>query len=98
MVTACVFAPLDQLYEVPGEEVSVIQFPWQTVLSPTAKIVAISIGLTNKVIDGEILLQPLAFVTITEYVSTVEVVSELAVLPLLHRYELKPAAAVKVVL
>ena len=66
MFTDCVVAPFDQAYELPGEEVNEIEFPWQKVLSPTAKIVGISIGSTAKAMVGEILLHPLASVIITE--------------------------------
>jgi hypothetical protein len=61
----CVIAPVDQRYEAPFDAVSVTLPPAQNVVGPPAVMVAVGLALTVTAVDGDIALQPFAFVNIT---------------------------------
>jgi hypothetical protein len=61
----CVVAPFDQRYESPALAVSVTEPPLQNVVGPAAVIVASGAAVTVTVAGAEVVLQPLALVTVT---------------------------------
>jgi hypothetical protein len=62
----CVVAPVDQRYDDPAEAVSVTLPPAQNVVGPPAVMVTVGLAFTVTVVAAEVVLQPLAFVTVTE--------------------------------
>ena len=62
----CVVAPFDHRYVLPALAVSVTLPPAQNVVAPLDVMVAAGAGLTVTTVAAEVLLQPLAFVTVTE--------------------------------
>lgn len=63
----CVVAPLDQSHKAPADAVSVTEPPSQKVVGPEGAIVAAGSGLTVTAVAAEVVLQPAALVTVTEY-------------------------------
>ena len=64
----CVVAPFDQRYPLDAGAVSVTEPPAQKVVGPPAVITGVDgFALTVTVVDAEVALQPLAFVTVTLY-------------------------------
>ena len=61
-----VVAPVDQRYVTPAGAVRVTLPPWQNVVGPDAVMVVSGSGFTVTFVAAEILLQPFAFVTVTE--------------------------------
>ncbi len=92
----CVVAPFDQRYEAEDGAVSVTDPPSQKVVAPPAVITGVDgFALTVTVVDADVALQPLAFVTVTLYEPDVVTLIDCVVAPFDQRYE-SAADAVKV--
>jgi hypothetical protein len=61
----CVVAPVDQRYDAALDAVSVTLPPAQNVVGPDAVMLAAGFAFTVTVVDAEVALQPLPFVTVT---------------------------------
>jgi hypothetical protein len=83
----CVVAPLDQRYDSAALAVSVTEPPAQNVVGPEGAIAATGRSLTVTTRGAEVVLQPLAFVTVTVYVPEVVGVIDCVVAPLDQRYD-----------
>lgn len=86
-------APLLHNHELPAEAVNNTDPPVQNVVEPPARIVAVGAGFTVTNVAADVVEQPDALVTVTEYEPFVVAVIACVVAPLLHNHEL-PADAV----
>ena len=64
-VIDCVVAPFDQRYDAPALAVSVTEPPVQNVVAPEGVMVAAGAVFTVTVVAADVVLQPLALVTVT---------------------------------
>jgi hypothetical protein len=92
---ACVVAPFDQRYDAPLLAVRVTLPPAQNVVGPEGVTVAGAGVVTVTTTGADVAAQPLASVTVTEYVPAAVTVMVCVVAPFDQAYDDMPTGAVR---
>jgi hypothetical protein len=84
----CAVEPVDQRYMKPAGALSVTEPPSQNVVGPDGVIVGVAgAGVTVTAVAAEVVLQPVAFVTVTLYEPAVLTLIDCVVAPVDQRYD-----------